>query len=83
MRKLTHHVGEHDVGFGDRLCDVLSEIFLTAPAAAKWSAERQHLEGQDAQISCHLADARRQRDRVAGGDRPHTVVVDDDAWAAR
>ncbi|MBB3644467.1 hypothetical protein FHX14_000626 [Rhizobium sp. BK619] len=81
MTKLTYHVGEHDGGFGYRLGDVWSETFPdhdTALRAAKSAADRQHLEGRDAEISYQVADGSWQTEHVDGGDRPDTEVVDDD-----
>ena len=80
MTKITYHVSEHDGGFAYRLGDVWSESFLdhdAALAAARSAAERQHLEGRDAEISYQLADGRWQTEHASGGDRPDTDVVDD------
>jgi hypothetical protein len=77
---VTYHVGEHDGGYGYRLGDVWSETFPdhdSALAAAKAAAERQHVEGSDAEISFQLRDGRWQSEHVDGGDRPDTDVVDD------
>lgn len=79
-RKLTNHVGEHDGGYGYRLGDVWSETFAdhdSALAAAKSAAQRQHVEGRDAEILYQLADGRWQSEHVDGEDRPDTEVVDD------
>lgn len=80
MVAVTYHVGPHDGGYGYRLGDVWSETFAdhdTALAAAKSAAERQHLEGQDAEITYQLPDGRWQIEYSNGGDRPDTEVVDD------
>lgn len=80
MTKITYHVAEHDGGFAYRLGDVWSESFPdhnTALAAARSAAERQHLEGRDAEISFQLADGRWQTEHASGGDRPDTDVIDD------
>lgn len=82
MTKITYHVAEHDGGFAYRLGDVWSESFPdhdAALAAARSAAERQHLEGRDAEISYQLADGRWQTEHASGGDRPETDVVDDAA----
>lgn len=76
----TYHVAEHDGGFGYRLGDVWSETYPdheAALAAAKSAAARQQLGGEDAEITFQLADGRWQTERVDGGDRPETEVVDD------
>ncbi len=86
MTKLTYHVGEHDGGYGYRLGDVWSETFPdhdAALSAAKSAAQRQHLEGRDAEISYQLPDGRWQSEHADGGDRPHTEVVDDGAGASK
>ncbi|MBW9114801.1 hypothetical protein JNB88_14245 [Rhizobium cauense] len=80
MPKVTYHVGPHDDGYGYRLGDVWSETFAdhdTALAAAKSAAERQHLEGRDAEIAYQLPNGRWQTEYAAGGDRPDTEVIDD------
>lgn len=80
MTKITYHVAEHDGGFGYRLGDVWSETYAdhdTALAAARSAAERQHLEGRDAEISFQLADGRWQSEHASGGDRPETEIIDD------
>ncbi len=80
MTTITYHVGEHDGGFGYRLGDVWSETFPdhdTALAAAKSAAERQHIEGRDAEISYQRPDGRWHTEHADGGDRPDTVVIDD------
>jgi hypothetical protein len=77
---VTYHVGPHDGGFGYRLGDVWSETYPdhdAALAAAKSAAQRQHLEGNDAEIMFQLADGRWQTEHADGGDRPETEVVDD------
>jgi len=82
MTRITYHVAEHDGGFAYRLGDVWSESFPdhdAALAAARSAAERQHLEGRDAEISYQLADGRWQTEHASGGDRPATDVVDDAA----
>lgn len=82
MTKITYHVAEHDGGFAYRLGDVWSESFAdhdAALSAARSAAERQHLEGRDAEISFQLADGRWQTEHASGGDRPETEVVDDAA----
>ncbi|NLS00866.1 hypothetical protein HGP17_28890 [Rhizobium sp. P38BS-XIX] len=81
---VSYHVGRHDGGFGYRLGDVWSETFAdhdTALAAAKSAAQRQHLEGRDAEISYQLADGNWKVEHVRGGDRPDTEVIDDDRSA--
>ncbi len=86
MTKLTYHVGAHDGGYGYRLGDVWSETFAdhdVALSAAKSAAERQHLEGRDAEISYQLSDGRWHREHVDGGDRPDTEVVDDGTGAPK
>lgn len=85
MTTITYHVGEHDGGYGYRLGDVWSETFPdhgTALAAAKSAAQRQHVEGRDAEISYQLADGRWQTEHADKGDRPDTKVVDDDKGSA-
>ncbi len=80
MTTITYHVGEHDGGFAYRVGDVLSETFpdhAAALAAAKSAAQRQHIEGRDAEISYQLFDGRWQTEHADGGDRPDTEVVDD------
>lgn len=82
MTKITYHVAQHDEGFAYRLGDVWSESFAdhdAALAAARSAAERQHLEGRDAEISFQLADGRWHTEHASGGDRPETEVVDDAA----
>ena len=77
---VTYHVDEHDGGFGYRLGDVWSETFPdheSALGAAKSAAARQQLGGEDTEITFQLADGRWQTERVDGGDRPETEVVDD------
>lgn len=77
---ITYHVGEHDGGYGYRLGDVWSETFPdhdSALAAAKSAAARQHIQGQDAEISYQLEDGRWRTEHADGGDRPDTEVVDD------
>jgi hypothetical protein len=86
MTKLTYHVGEHDGGYGYRLGDVWSETFPdhdAALSAAKSAAQRQHLEGRDAEISYQLPDGSWQSEHADGGDRPDTEVVDDGAGASK
>ncbi|WP_312407069.1 hypothetical protein [Rhizobium sp.] len=80
MTTITYHVGEHDGGFAYRLGDVWSESFPShevALSAARTAAERQHVEGQDAEISFQLSDGRWQTEHASGGDRPETEIVDD------
>jgi hypothetical protein len=80
MTTITYHVGEHDGGYGYRLGDVWSETFPdhdTAVSAAKSAAQRQHVEGRDAEISYQLSDGRWQTEHADGGDRPDTEVIDD------
>jgi hypothetical protein len=80
MTTITYHVGEHDAGYGYRLDDVWSETFPdhgAALAAAKSAAQRQHVEGGDAEISYLLAEGRWQTEYVDGGDRPDADVIDD------
>ncbi|NSY14814.1 DUF2188 domain-containing protein [Agrobacterium vitis] len=80
MTTITYHVAKHDGGYGYRLGDVWSETFPdhdTALAAAKSAAQRQHVEGRDAEISFQLSDGRWQTEHAGGGDRPGTEVVDD------
>jgi hypothetical protein len=77
---ITYHIDEHDGGFGYRLGDVWSETFPdhdSAVAAAKSAAARQQIGGEDAEITFQLADGRWQTERVDGGVRPETEVVDD------
>ena len=86
MTKLTYRVGAHDGGYGYRLGDIWSETFAShddALSAAKSAAERQHLEGRDAEISVQLPDGRWQNEHADGGDRPDTEVVDDGAGAPK
>jgi hypothetical protein len=81
MTTIIYHVGEHDGGFGYRLGDVWSETYPdhdSALAAAKSAAQRQHIEGRDAEISYQLADGRWQTEHADGGDRPDAEVVDDE-----
>jgi hypothetical protein len=80
LLKITYHVGQHDGGYAYRLDNVWSEPFPThhqALEAAKIAAERQHLEGRDAEISYQTADGIWRHEHALGGDRPETVVVDD------
>ena len=80
MATVTYHVDEHDGGFGYRSGDVWSETFPThddALAAARSAAERQQLEGSDAEISFQLADGSWKTEHASGGDRPETEIVDD------
>ncbi len=79
MSAITYHVGEHDGGYGYRLGDVWSETFAdhNTAVAARSAAQRQHVEGRDAEISYQLADGRWQTEHADGGDRPDTEVVDD------
>lgn len=77
---ITYHVGEHDGGYGYRLGDVWSETFPdheAALVAAKSAAQRQHLEGRDAEISYQVADGSWRTEHADGGDRPDTEVIDD------
>jgi hypothetical protein len=77
---VSYHVAEHDGGFGYRVGDVWSETFPdhdSALAAAQSAAERQQLEGDDAEISYQRADGSWQTEHVGGGDRPPTEVIDD------
>ncbi|PZM07974.1 hypothetical protein [Rhizobium tubonense] len=77
--KILYHVGRHDSGFAYRLNDVWSETFAshaTALSAAKSAAQRQHLEGQDAEISYQAADGSWHTEHADGGDRPDTEVID-------
>lgn len=79
--KITYHVGHHDRGYAYRLDNVWSEPFQThdqALKAAKAAAERQHIEGRDAEISYQTADGVWHTEHAMGGDRPETLVVDDD-----
>jgi len=81
MPLLTYHVGRHDGGYGYRLGDVWSETYPTheaALAAAKSAAQRQHLEGKNAEISYQRADGSWKVEHSDGGDRPDTEVVDDE-----
>jgi hypothetical protein len=81
MTTITYHVGEHDGGYGYRLGDVWSETYPdhdSALAAAKSAAQRQHIEGRDAEIFYQLADGRWQTEHADGDDRPDTEVVDDE-----
>lgn len=78
---VTYHVGKHDGGYAYRLGDVWSETFSDhdiALAAAKAAAERQHLEGRDAEIAYQLPDGAWRTEHADGGDRPETDVVDDE-----
>ncbi|WP_267554060.1 hypothetical protein [Rhizobium rhizogenes] len=78
---VTYHVGKHDCGYAYRLGDVWSETFPnhdSALAAAKSAAQRQHVEGRDAEISYQLPDGHWQTEHVGGGDRPDTEVIDDE-----
>lgn len=78
--QITYHVGEHDGGFAYRLNDVWSEAYAShdkALAAAKSAAQRQHLEGRDAEISYQTADGAWRTEHASGGDRPETEVIDD------
>ncbi|MGG7518224.1 DUF2188 domain-containing protein [Allorhizobium undicola] len=78
--QITYHVGEHDGGYAYRLRDVWSEPFPdheTALKAARDAAERQHLEGRDAEITYQLGDGTWRTEHASGGDRPETEVVDD------
>ncbi|EPE98922.1 hypothetical protein RGCCGE502_08161 [Rhizobium grahamii CCGE 502] len=71
---------EHDGAWAYRLDDVWSETFPTheqALAAAKQAAERQQLDGQDADITYQRADGSWTTERSNGGDRPEADVVDD------
>ncbi|MBM7046636.1 MULTISPECIES: hypothetical protein [Rhizobium] len=80
MTTITYYVGEHDGGDGYRLRDVWSETFSdhdAALVAAKSAAQRQHVEGRDAEISYQLVDGRWQTEHADGGDRPDTEAVDD------
>jgi hypothetical protein len=80
MTTITYHLGKHDGGYAYRLGDVWSETFRdhdTALAAAKSAAQRQHLEGRDAEISYQLSDGSWQTEHASGGDRPDTEVIDD------
>ena len=82
---ITYHVAEHDGGFGYRLGDVWSQTFPdheSALKAAKSAAARQQLGGEDADISFQLSDGRWRSERVGGGDRPATDVVDDSEQSA-
>ena len=77
---VTYHVAEHDGSYAYRLGDVWSETFPdhdTALKAAKEAAARQQLGGEDTEISFQLSDGRWQTEKVDGGDRPATDVVDD------
>lgn len=77
---ITHHVAEHDGGFGYRLGDVWSETYPdheSALTAARSAAARQQLGGEDAEISFQLPDGRWCSEHADGGDRPTTDVVDD------
>jgi hypothetical protein len=78
--KLSYHVGPHDGGFGYHLNEVWSETYpdhASALQAAKSAAQRQHLEGRDAEISYQLPDGTWRTEHASGGDRPDTEVVDD------
>lgn len=80
MAIVTYHVDEHDGGFAYRSGDVWSETFPShdvALAAARSAAERQQIEGSDAEISFQLADGSWKREHASGGDRPATEIVDD------
>jgi hypothetical protein len=66
---ITYHVGKHNGGYGYRLGDVWSETFsdhVTALAAAKSAAQRQHVEGRDAEISYQLSDGSGKLNTPAG-----------------
>jgi len=78
--KITYHVGQHDGGYAYRLDNVWSEPFAThqqALKAAKAAAQRQHIEGRDAEITYQTADGTWRSEHALGGDRPETAVVDD------
>lgn len=78
--KITYHVGQHDGGYAYRLDHVWSEPFAThqqALTAAKAAAQRQHIEGRDAEITYQTADGSWRSEHALGGDRPETAVVDD------
>ncbi len=82
---VTYHVGKHEDGYGYRLEKIWSETFPdhdTAFAAARAAAERQHLEGQDAEISYQLPAVSWRVEHVDGRDRPDTEVVDDESGSA-
>lgn len=77
---ITYHVAEHDEGYAYRVGDVWSESFAdhdAALAAARSAAERQQVGGDSAEITFQLADGTWQTQKVDGGDRPETEVVDD------
>lgn len=77
---ITYHVAEHDEGYAYRVGDVWSESFAdhdAALAAARSAAERQQVGGDPAEITFQLADGTWQTQKVGGGDRPETEVVDD------
>ncbi len=78
--KLSYHVGPHDGGYGYHLNEVWSETFAdhaSALRAAKSAAQRQHLEGRDAEILYQLPDGSWRTEHASGQDRPETEVVDD------
>lgn len=80
MALVTYHVDEHGGGYAYRSGDVWSETFPThdnALAAARSAAERQQLEGSDAEISFQLSDGSWKTEHASGGDRPDTEIVDD------
>lgn len=69
--KITYHVAQHDGGYAYRLDNVWSEPFAThqqALKAAKAAAERQHLEGRDAEITYQAADGTWRSEHALGGD---------------
>lgn len=80
--KIIYHVSRHDGGYAYRANDVWSEPFPdhhSALAAAKSAAQRQHLDGRDAEIEYQTADGVWKTEHADGGDRPETKVVDDAA----
>jgi hypothetical protein len=78
--KINYHVGAHDGGYAYRLGDVWSETFATHKAAleaAMIAASRQHLVGQDVEITYQGLDGSWRTEHADGSDRPETAVIDD------
>lgn len=80
---ITYHVAAHDGGWAYKLGDVWSETFSShdeALNAAKHAAQRQHVAGEDAQISYETPDGVWKEESIKGGDRPEVDVEDDTAF---
>jgi hypothetical protein len=78
--KIAYHVGAHDGGYAYRLDDVWSETFADHDAAFEAAiavATRQHLEGQDVDITYQAADGGWKTEHIDGRDRPEAAVIDD------